>query len=119
MTKKINAEIVVMTIVALIGIGGIIWLFTPSNNSHDESKMYRHCYIYSQTLVKEQLKSPDSAKFPAYSDSFAKYDEKTNTVTIKAYVNAQNSLGATVKTNYTAIITVDSGHAKSGFVTIG
>ncbi len=76
--------------------------------------MYISCYFYSQDLVKKQLKSPKSADFPWYSDSFIK--DKGDTILVSAYVDADNSFGANIRTNYIASIKVKDGEPVSGYV---
>jgi hypothetical protein len=49
--------------------------------------------------VEAQLKDPSSASFPWAMD-FKKIDE--DTFEISSYVDAKNSFGATIRTNYTA-----------------
>ena len=75
------------------------------------------CYAFSQELVKEKLKSPKSADFPAYDPDF--FSEKDGKVYVTSYVDAQNSLGANVRTDYIATIEVNSsGKPKSGTVVL-
>lgn len=96
-------------LLVLIGVG--IYVFK------DDTPHYSNCYAFAQELVKEELKSPSTAKFPFYDKSF--FATKDNTVTVNAYVDAQNSFGATVRTNFVAIITIDSkGEPVRGRVTL-
>lgn len=88
-----------------------------SKSSHSSSNnINATCYYYSQRLVKEKLKSPKSAEFPSYSDNFAK--KNGNTITISAYVDAENSFGVSIRTNYIATIEVKDGKPVNGSVTL-
>lgn len=95
--------------VIVIGYG-----IKKDKNSKDH--LYAQCYYYSQDLVKKKLKSPKSADFPWYSDSFIK--EKGDTITVTAYVDADNSFGANIRVNYIAKIKVKNGEPVSGSVTL-
>ena len=87
-----------------------------SKNYSTPSNLNATCYYYSQRLVKEKLKSPKSAEFPKYSADFISRDG--DTVTVSAYVNAENSFGATVKTNYIATIQLKNNEPVSGSVVL-
>ena len=111
---------------ALVIVAGIwiivflLWGLNRMLDNNDSSDDYDYlnstCYYYSQRLVKEKLKSPKSAEFPSYSDNFAK--RSGDTVTITAYVDAQNSFGATIRTDYVATIKIKDGKPASGSVVL-
>lgn len=63
-------------------------------------------YTYAQNYVKDQLKSPSSAKFPTYEDSFVTMTG--DTVRVSAYVDADNSFGANIRTNFTVKMDEDN-----------
>ena len=102
------------TAIILFLIIGIVHGIKEDKNSKDH--LYAQCYYYSQDLVKKKLKSPKSADFPWYSDSFIK--EKSDTITVTAYVDADNSFGANIRVNYIATIKVKDGKPVSGSVTL-
>lgn len=55
----------------------------------------------AQSLVKDELKAPSTARFPVSADSYAViFDGQTWKVS--GYVDAQNSFGATIRENWTA-----------------
>lgn len=68
----------------------------------------RNGYLESMTedTVKNNLKSPSSAKFPPFSEATIK-DNGDNDYTINSYVDAQNSFGASLRTNSIVEIKVD------------
>ena len=99
----------------IIAIGIVIVIFTENKSkTPTKTETYISCYTYSQDLVKKKLKSPKSADFPWYSDSFIK--EKGDTITVTAYVDADNSFGANIRVNYIATIKVKNGEPVSGSV---
>ena len=75
----------------------------PDPNAWKNENNSSMAYIMMQDFVKKRLKSPGTADFPfGYSDytkSIGKFQYK-----ITAYVDAQNSFGALVRTRFTGII---------------
>ena len=64
----------------------------------------------AQDAVKYRLKSPSTAKFPAYSASYVS-DLGNNRYRISAHVDAQNSFGATIRQSFTVTLTLtESGY---------
>lgn len=109
--KPVLPQILLWCVVIAISVLGIVLI----NHSEETNKNDPYqAYVFSQSLVKEKLKSPKSAKFPWYSDDFIK--EKGNVVTVSAYVDAENSFGATIRTKYVATITFKDGEPESGSV---
>ena len=106
---------IVVAIIATIGV--LIYVDNKDKTkTPSKSDTYIDSYYYSQELVKDKLKSPKSADFPWYSDSFIK--EKGDTITVTAYVDADNSFGANIRVNYIATIKVKNGEPISGSVTL-
>lgn len=68
---------------------------------------------YAQMFVKDKLVSPSTAVFPAdFSNYQFSFDDENWTV--KGYVDAQNSFGAMIRSNYTVVFIVsgvDNGKA--------
>lgn len=63
------------------------------------------CWELAQKAVKNQLKSPSSAKFPfAYNSKGVSITSSGNSYTVRAWVEAQNSFGATIQNNFTVKI---------------
>lgn len=54
----------------------------------------------SQQYVKDQLKAPSTAKFPWYEDAFV-FDLGGGKFQVNAYVDAENSFGAKLRSHYT------------------
>jgi len=65
-------------------------------------------YIMSQGFVKKRLKSPGSAEFPSMAwdktDIRISFDRSTGLYTVRAWVDAQNSFGAKIRTNYIVVL---------------
>lgn len=119
MTKEDKKLLIQNFLIAGVALVFLIACFKFVFGESDTNKdICRRCYYYSQQLVKDELKSPKSAKFPVYDESFADYDESKGIVIISAYVDADNSFGANIRTKYVATITVSNGEPKSGFVVI-
>ena len=66
--------------------------------------------ICAEKAVSDSLKSPSTAKFCKYTDMIAT-DLGGNRWKVSGYVDAQNSFGATVRTNWTVTLTLTN----SGF----
>lgn len=56
-------------------------------------------FVMSEEFVKRKLKAPDSAKFPSFEDSFVR-DLGNGVYEVTAYVDAQNSFGATLRNRF-------------------
>jgi hypothetical protein len=66
--------------------------------------------VLAEDVVKSQLKSPSSAKFPfSYADEDVSITKSSNKYTVKSWVEAENSFGETLRSNFTVTMT------KSGF----
>lgn len=62
------------------------------------------CWVLAQEVVLEHLKSPSTAKFPTYNNNDIEYLYSGNTYTVFGYVDAQNSFGATIRTNFCVVM---------------
>lgn len=102
-----------------ISIFVLVFLFAKCGDDgkhKTKNDKYIACYIYSQDLVKQKLKSPKSADFPTYSKSFI--TDKGKTILVSAYVDADNSFGASVRVHYTATIQLKDDEPVSGTATL-
>ena len=74
----------------------------------DDDKLL--CWLVTEEYVESQLKNPSSAKFPSYYlSSDITYSKSGNNVTVKSYVDAENSFGGTVRTYFTIVIEIKDG----------
>lgn len=60
-------------------------------------------YFASKEFVKKNLKAPSTAKFPWYREAVVK-DLGGGRFSVSAYVDAQNSFGAQIRTYYTCVL---------------
>lgn len=59
-------------------------------------------WALAEKAVKNELKSPSTAKFPAsYGSADVSFGQIGDMYTVSAWVEAENSLGATMRTNFT------------------
>lgn len=101
---------------AVVLIGGSWWVyFSWANSPQREAEQARKecnnstmAYVMSQDVVKKQLKSPATADFPYLSASgVSSVPDGMCNFSISAYVDSQNSFGASIRTYYTAEINFD------------
>lgn len=80
-------------------------LFGGSSNTKpppiDNCNNKTAAFVYGNELVQQRLKAPATAIFPNTSDSEVSISSSGNcTHTVSAYVDAQNSFGALIRTRY-------------------
>jgi len=84
-----------------------ISLPTPPPSAETTAPKVEHdplsAFVMSQTFVEKQLKAPATAKFPLYSESKVT-DLGDGKYKVDSYVDAQNSFGAMIRTNYTCTL---------------
>jgi len=81
----------------------LIWIFSPSEEpTFDLSNGEASVYGITKDLIKNQLKSPSTAKFGDVWDTKFYTNNEDSTITLQGYVDAQNSFGAMIRMNYTA-----------------
>jgi len=100
-----------LLMIVMLGLGGG-WIGAASGCVDYRGKKPREvdwnnnvigAWTYTTFFVEKQLKSPKSAEFPSWDESFvtplgdARYR-------VAAYVDAENSFGASIRTRFTAII---------------
>ena len=78
--------------------GNILMTYEDLKDSIIDSVDMPYYYSIAQIIVESALKSPDSADFP-WSDKIS-YQKKDNLVAIKGYVDAINSFGAEIRSDY-------------------
>jgi len=71
------------------------------------------CWALAKDVVKSNLKSPSSAKFPfSYGSDGVSITKSGNVYTVRAWVDADNSFGANIRSNFT--VTMEkSGYGKN------
>lgn len=64
------------------------------------------CWALAEKVVKAQLKSPSSAKFPfSYANKDVSITKSGDIYTVKAWVDAENSFGALIRNDFTVTMT--------------
>lgn len=104
---------VMLMLFILMGIfGTIVGNVKDAKNQRPDEDRMKVAYQASQDFVSRHLKAPSSADFPYYQTSFVKKikdDPKGRPIyRIDAFVDAQNSFGAKIRTNYTCEVLYDS-----------
>lgn len=102
----------VQIISAIILFFGIIWLIN-SIGSFDVEQQTKtapdeaEAYVIARNYVKLALKSPATADFPLFDETSINLGD--GRFRSSSYVDSQNSFGATVRSNWTAVVKYNSG----------
>ncbi|MFC0906235.1 hypothetical protein ACFHWD_16275 [Clostridium sp. MT-14] len=118
MKKKIPVIICCLIVsIFMVGCGSSSDENKPfSQLTLDEQKGY--LWSMSEDAVKNNLKSPSTAKFPFSYDEAEFKALGNNEFEISSYVDAENSFGGTIRNNFTVTIKVndkyDEGHQGYG-----
>jgi len=112
--KKSNSTLLGLGLlgVILLGcVGALAWFYFTFTPHGPAGPVLTDAYINSQVYVQDQLKAPSSAKFPYSGDASAVTitDLGNHVAKVTAYVDAQNSFGAMIRTHYTATLKWVSG----------
>lgn len=87
-------------------IGIMTFIISGCGNENKES----NAWICAKHVVEEELKSPSTAKFCSYPDAKIT-DMGDNRYKVEGYVDAKNSFGAEIRTDFTVTLTL----TKSGY----
>ena len=112
--KKTKISFSAFLVVILI-ISSIVGKFTPSELERREQEIANAdkwkeqdngtmAFVMANQRIKEQLKSPSTAKFPSITTKGVAVVKQEFTYTVTGYVDSQNSFGAVVRTRYQVII---------------
>ena len=72
--------------------------------SPERTPIHIDIITYAQMLVEKQLKAPSTAKHPWGSSNYQIAELGDDRYSISSYVDAQNSFGAMIRTEYTVVI---------------
>ena len=91
-----------------------VWIFEPSTPAKDTPEETADnydisAYVESQALVKRYLKAPATATFPSKWDDGVEIQHNGTLVTIKSYVDSENSFGAKLRIPYFCAYTKSPG----------
>lgn len=116
-SKVQNKKQIYVTVVFMFVLGGAMLLINSSERRDAEAKRAvawetednsLTAYVMMQEFVKEQLVSPDSAKFPlSYKsdpDVSVRKEGSSRVYRISGYVDSQNMFGAMVRTWYSGAV---------------
>ena len=117
--KKKPGDLTWWQVVGILGlVGGLVVLFasgpcssdtrdrrtsSPDKISAPEPPDKMSAFLMSQDFVKARLKAPSTAEFPWYDKSFVG-DLGGGRFRVNAYVDAQNSFGAQIRSRYTCVL---------------
>lgn len=117
--KKKRRTIVIISVLGFFMLVGIMRSISEETgdkpkvdqaNTQNEDKSTM-AFIISQEFVKLSLVSPSTADFPAMDYQHKKY--KDQVYEISSYVDSQNKLGATLRTNWTVTLQYIGGNEAS------
>ena len=84
--------------------GNVLMTYKELEDSRISDGDMVYYYSIAQIIVEQNLKIPDSAKFPTSKN--ISYQKKDNLIAIKGYVDAKNSLGLNVRSDFVVQFTV-------------
>lgn len=85
--------------VCLLFVGWILNMFKSNDDRSSDA------WVCAEDIVRQNLKSPSSAKFCTYPEATIK-DKGNNEYMITGWVNADNSFGVNIRTNFTVTLTL-------------
>lgn len=77
--------------------------------SMNVGKAKLEAFTHCQLLMKQSLKAPSSAKFAWYDEDMVNISDDHEIFKVRAYVDAQNSFGAMLRTNYVCKLQYNGG----------
>lgn len=109
--KKLKAELKVKfgcsIIIILVLIVGFVSC-SKACSSGSSSNVKSMVWVDAQEAVKNELKSPSTADFPWGYDDYVT-DNGDGTYSVSAYVDAENSFGAKVRSNFSCTVKDEDG----------
>lgn len=94
---------IALSLIAIFAVSGMDFDSTPTIHTSSSASTFVDSYdacAYAHVFVKRQLKAPSTAKFPYCSEATIVHDG--NTWTVLSYVDAQNSFGAMLRSEFIA-----------------
>lgn len=110
--KRGCMAIVLVTLIFFACIIG--FALTSSSDSDQTGATGTRALVICKSIIERQLKSPTTADFgPSYETSVSTLGKENGTYQdayrVRGYVDAQNSFGAVIRTNYTCDISYNGG----------
>ena len=84
------------------------------NYSISSQEMKITAYLFSQEFVKNQLKAPHTAVFPAADFNLIDVNDVDSTYSVKSYVDAENAFGASIRNRYNVKLKFTGGNMNDG-----
>ena len=98
----------IFVLLAVILILIVVGLFNLGSDSAGSSSKHG-AWAYMQQFVEKKLKSPKTAEFPSHGSQYVT-EFGGDRYRVRAFVDSQNSFGATVRTEFEGVIkAVDEG----------
>ena len=76
----------------------------------------KDAWVCAQDIVNSNLKAPATAKFCSYTEATITHNGGSD-YTVKGYVDAENSYGVQIRTNFTVTLTLTEKGYTNGYVT--
>lgn len=90
-----------LVIVILVGVVALLFIIPGSRSREQSGVTASQVYTMCKDAVETQLKAPTTAKFPnLWEIGVGEIEGQENTYRVRAYVDAQNSFGVMIRTNY-------------------
>ncbi len=106
-------------LIGLFVIFAIIFLFKScvgdSNKKPSETSLKTQAWVCAQDVVKQNLKSPSTAKFCTMPEATIR-NSKDDDWAVSGYVDAENSFGGTVRTEFLVTLTLTENGYTNGYV---
>lgn len=114
-----NYEQVKYFLIGLLFIVAVIFIFKScvggSNKKPSETSLKTQAWVCAQDIVKQNLKSPSTAKFCTMPEATIR-NSKNNDWSVSGWVDAQNSFGGTIRTKFLVTLTLTENGYKNGYV---
>jgi hypothetical protein len=100
---KVKILVAVAALYVVVAILGSIYFPEAGQqaNHYDSPDRSDACFA-SQKFVRDELKAPSTAEFPDWTESNCQATQSGNVWTVRSFVDAENSFGAQVRSDYTA-----------------
>ncbi len=99
--KNVGMKIICTIMTFAISLTILITGCTPASNEKIQS------WTLATHVVGESLKSPSTASFPSYNDEYVTKNDD-GTYSVSAYVDAENSFGAKIRSNWSCKVSGDN-----------
>lgn len=111
-TRKLGQRMLIAGLIGLVAAIGWGLAHDPSEraaesaerNAREQCESLTGANLMAREFVRDRLTAPSKAKFAHYRDSSVVTTMGRCEFRVRSYVDAQNAFGATVRTEYTAVI---------------